>query len=119
MVQVYDVRPGQLQQFEQWFAGEGRAQFLAQPGLIAVDTFVDRTRSGPRLVTVLTFADDAALLRFTTDATAERLGQRFDDFIGPHGHDLYAAPPHLPSRRALGRAPTPGSGGRPNKPRRT
>lgn len=107
IVQVYDVKPGKLAEFEQWFRSQGKAQFLAEPGLAAIDTFVDRTRSGPRLVTVLTFDDDAAFMRFTTSPSADRVGQRFDDFIGPHSHDVHTAPPvyrseALSARRTLG-----------------
>jgi mono/diheme cytochrome c family protein len=107
MVQVYDVKPGRLAEFEQWFRTEGKAEFLAEPGVAAIDTIVDRTRSGPRLVTVLTFDDDAAFLRFTTSPGADRVGQRFDDFIGPHGHDVHTTPPiyrseTLSARRTLG-----------------
>jgi len=93
LVQVYAVKSGKLQEFEQWFASEGRAQFLAEPGVVAVDTYVDRTRSAPRLVTVLTFEDDAAFLRFTSSDSADRVSRRFDDFIGPHGHDIHLLAP--------------------------
>src|SRR5215468_4797790 len=65
LVQVYDIKPGKLQEFEQWFASEGRARFLAEPGVVAVDTYVDRMRAGPHVVTVITFEDDAAFMRFT------------------------------------------------------
>jgi len=93
LVQVYDVAPGRLSEFEEWFQRQGRAQFLAEPGLLGIDTFVDRTRSGPRLVTVLTFADEAAFTHFATAPSADRVSQQFDAFIGPHSHDVHAAPP--------------------------
>ena len=93
LVQSYGIRPGQLPAFEAWFAAEGRAQFLAEPGVVEVDTLVDRTGRAPRLVTIFTFADFAAFQRFTRSPSADRLSQRFDDFIGPHGHDVHTRPP--------------------------
>jgi mono/diheme cytochrome c family protein len=93
LVQAYDVAPGRLQAFEEWFRRRGGAQFLAEPGVVAIDTFVDRTRSGPRLVTVLTFEDDAAFMRFATSPSADQVSQQFDAFIGPHGHDVHVVPP--------------------------
>src|SRR5207237_996721 len=50
-VQVYDVRPGELEHFERWFRDEGARAFLAHDGLVDVRTWVDLTRDGPSLVT--------------------------------------------------------------------
>jgi len=55
-------------------------------GLVRVDTWVDTTRNGPSLVTVLGFRDEAALERFLDDPATDLLGQVFDEFIGPHAH---------------------------------
>ena len=57
--------------------------FLAHDGLVRVDTWVDTTRDGPSLVTVLGFRDEDALERFLDDPATDLLGQKFDDFIGP------------------------------------
>lgn len=107
LVQAYEIRPGQLPAFEAWFAAEGRAQFLAEPGIVGVDTLVDRTCGAPRVVTIFTFADDAAFLRFTSSPSADRLSRRFDDFIGPHGHDVHTRPPIYRSEALSARPPGP------------
>jgi mono/diheme cytochrome c family protein len=92
-VQSYDVQPGHLQEFEEWFAKEGRAAFLARDGVVRVDTYVDVTHARPWVVTVLGFRDDAALSRFLDDGSGASLGQRFDDFIGPHQHRVFRRVP--------------------------
>lgn len=111
LVQAYQIRPGQLAAFEAWFAAEGRAQFLAEPGVIGVDTLVDRTCGAPRVITILTFADVAAFMQFTRSPSADRVGRRFDDFIGLHGHEVYSRPPIYRSEALSARPPgqsTPG-----------
>lgn len=105
LVQAYAIRPGQLPAFEAWFAAEGRAQFLAEPGVVGVDTLVDRTCREPRVITIITFADFAAFQRFTTSPSADQVSQRFDDFIGLHGHDVHTRPPIYRSE-ALSARPT-------------
>src|SRR5438094_289530 len=82
-VQAYDVLPGRLDEFEAWFRDEGARAFLAHDGLVRVDTWVDTTRDGPSLVTVLGLRDEDALERFLDDPAPDLLGQKFDDFIGP------------------------------------
>jgi hypothetical protein len=48
-------------------------------------------------MTILAFKDEASLLAFSASPSGERIGQRFDDFIGPHGHDVL---PTLPLYRS-------------------
>jgi mono/diheme cytochrome c family protein len=96
-VQVYDVRPGELEPFERWFHDEGARAFLAHDGLLDVRTWVDLTRDGPSLVTVLGFRDEAAVKRFLDDPATDALGRRFDDFIGPHLHRLFRRLPLYPA----------------------
>jgi len=91
---AYDVRPGQLAAFERWFKDEGAPGFLAFPGLLGIDTYVDRLHA-PSVTTLLAFSDDAALSRFLADPAMGRLGLAFDRFIGDHDHRSYAAPPPL------------------------
>src|SRR5262249_17893491 len=92
-VQMYDIRPGMLARFEDWFAREGKAQFMAQPGLLGIDTSADRPRDGPSMVTVLRFESQGAMNRFLSDPGTDALGKAFDAFIGPHGHDTYRIAP--------------------------
>jgi mono/diheme cytochrome c family protein len=91
---AYDVLPGQLAAFERWFKEEGAPGFLAFPGLLAIDTYVDRLHM-PAVTTLLAFSDEAALQRFLADPAMGRLGLAFDRFIGDHDHQAYAAPPPL------------------------
>jgi len=86
---VYDVQPGQLAAFVEWFGSEGRRAFFAQDGVASVETWVDTSREGPPLATVIGFRDDAALKRFLDDPAAADLGAKFDSFIGPHAHRVY------------------------------
>src|SRR5437879_9272718 len=74
-VQAYDVLPGRLAEFEAWSRDEGARAFLAHDGLVRVDTWVDTTRDGPSLVTVLGFRDEDALERFLDDPAPDLLGQ--------------------------------------------
>lgn len=90
-VQRYDVLPGRLEEFERWFAGEGRAAFLAYDGLLSVDTWV--VGGTPSMATVLAFRSDAALASFLNAPRTEALGLAFDQFIGPHGHVTFRTPP--------------------------
>jgi mono/diheme cytochrome c family protein len=92
-VQVYDVRDGQLAAFEEWFKREGAAGLLAHDGLAGIDTYVDNTRGGPAVITLMGFRDDDALTRFLNDPGAALLKQTWDSFIGPHGHQVFRSPP--------------------------
>lgn len=92
-VQVFDVLAGQLANFERWFREEGARAFLAQDGVVAVDTWVDMTHDGPSVSTVVGFRDEAALRRFLDDPGAAELGKRFDDFVGPHAHRIFRQVP--------------------------
>lgn len=92
-VQNYDVKENQLGPFVEWFQREGARQFLAYDGVVGLETFVDLTREGPSMVSILGFRDDAARARFLTDPATEALGTKFDEFIGPHPHRSYTRPP--------------------------
>jgi len=92
-VQTYDVLPARVDAFETWFRDEGRRAFLAHEGVARVDTWVDTTREGPSVVTVIAFTDDAGLKRFLDDPATDSLGRKFDEFIGPHAHLVFRRPP--------------------------
>ena len=91
-VQSYDVLPGQLAAFEQWFDSDGRRQFLSVNGLLSLDTFVDATRSTGSVTSLFGFRDEAALRNFMGDPASANLWKQFDAFIGPHSHQIYNAP---------------------------
>src|SRR5262249_9612985 len=65
-VQTYDVQPGKVKDFEDWFAREGAKRFLAVDGLVGIDTYVDGTRPTQPVTTVFSFRDDEALSAFMT-----------------------------------------------------
>jgi mono/diheme cytochrome c family protein len=90
-VQRYDVLPGRLEDFEHWFATAGRAGFLAYDGVVSVDTWVVGGR--PSMATVVGFRSDAAARAFLNDPRTEAFGAAFDQFIGPHGHQMFRTPP--------------------------
>jgi len=92
-VQVYDVLPGELGNFEEWFRDEGARAFRALDGVVAVDTWIDLTRDGPAFATVVGFRDEPSLKRFLDDPATAALGKRFDDFIGPHLHRIFRQAP--------------------------
>lgn len=92
-VQVYDVQRDRLATFQDWFAREGGPALRAVDGFLAIDTYVDNTRPGPALVTIMSFRDDAALARFLQEPAGAALKQRWDEFIGPHGHQMFRIPP--------------------------
>jgi hypothetical protein len=82
---VYDVPPGKLSAFQAWFPGEGRALLRQIPGIVSVDTYVDTTRVAGRVITELRFRDEAVKQEFM-DNGDPTFGEKFDSFIGPHGH---------------------------------
>lgn len=92
LVQTYDVKDGALEAFEEWFAREGAA-FLDAEGFVGLDTYVDATRGKPVLTTVFAFRDADALAAFSTDPELMLLGEKFDSFVGPHGHLVVPTPP--------------------------
>jgi len=71
----------------------GAPAFLAQQGLVSIETYVDIARECPSLVTVLGFRDEAALTQFLDDPIAQLLGQKLDEFGGPHQHRIFRQPP--------------------------
>lgn len=103
-VQRYDVLPGRLEDFETWFAREGRDAFLAYDGVVSIDTWV--VGGTPSMATVIGFTNDAAVGAFLNDPRTEALGLAFDEFIGPHGHQTFRTPPvyRAPSLSAEARA---------------
>jgi mono/diheme cytochrome c family protein len=92
-MQSYDVLPGRLAAFEQWFAREGRPRFLAADGLLGFDTYVDATRAAGAVTSLLAFRDEAALRNFLGDPATAALWQQFDSFVGPHAHATFDRPP--------------------------
>jgi mono/diheme cytochrome c family protein len=93
--QSYDVLPGKVQAFEEWFRRDGGKRFLAVAGLLSVETFVDATRPGHVVTSVWGFRDDAALNAFitTNDPATIAVGTEFDAFVGPHDHKVFRTPP--------------------------
>ncbi len=92
-VQSYDVKENMLEPFVEGWKGEGARQFLAYEGVVGLDTWVNLTHEGPSMVSILGFLDDAARERFLSDPATEALGNKFDEFIGPHPHRSYQRPP--------------------------
>jgi hypothetical protein len=92
-VQSYEVEPGQLAEFEAWFRSEGASALLAYDGVVAIDTWVDITHSGPPVTTVIGFRDEASLTHFLDAESATALGLKFDEFIGRHLHRVFRGPP--------------------------
>ena len=103
-VQTYDVQPGKVKDFEDWFTREGAKKFLAVDGLVGIDTFVDGTRPTQAVTTVFSFRDDAALNAFMTahDPGSVAVGSEFDSFVGPHDHRIFRRQPvyHVPALSA-------------------
>lgn len=92
LVMRFDVLQGRLGEFETWFRDEGRARFLANDGLTAVDTYVTGGMT-TTLISIFTFRDQAAAEAFLASPTGQALGEQWDSFIGPHGHTLSRLPP--------------------------
>jgi mono/diheme cytochrome c family protein len=93
--QSYDVVPGKVQEFQDWFRREGGRRFLGVDGLVSVETFVDATRSAQVVTSVWGFRDDAALNTFmnTNDPSTIAVGTEFDSFVGPHDHKVSRTAP--------------------------
>jgi mono/diheme cytochrome c family protein len=100
-VQSYDVVPGKVREFEEWFRREGGKRFLAVDGLLSVDTFVDSTRSAQVVTSMWGFRDQDALNTFmtTNDPATVAVGTEFDAFVGPHDHKIVQ---HAPIYRVPG-----------------
>lgn len=88
-VQCYDVKDGQIDSFKAWMQGEGGKRFLAFPGAVSIETWVDLISEGPTLKTVLGFTDYAAIDRFYQDKAMDAWGEKLDSFIGPHKHYIF------------------------------
>jgi mono/diheme cytochrome c family protein len=93
--QSYDVAPGKVQEFQDWFRREGSRRFLGVDGLVSVETFVDLTRAAQMVTSVWGFRDDAALNAFmnTHDPATVAVGTEFDAFVGPHDHKTFRKQP--------------------------
>jgi mono/diheme cytochrome c family protein len=93
--QSYDVVPGKVQEFQDWFRREGGRRFLGVAGLVSVETFVDATRAAQVVTSVWGFRDDAALNAFmnTNDPATVAVGTEFDAFVGPHDHKVFTSQP--------------------------
>ena len=94
-LQSYDVLPGKVKAFEEWFRREGSRRFLGVDGLVSIETFVDATRASHVVTSVWGFRDDAALNAFmsTNDPATIAVGTEFDAFVGPHDHQVFRTPP--------------------------
>jgi len=94
-VQSYEVLPGKVQAFAEWFQREGARRFLAFDGLVSVETFVDLTRQGSAVTSVFGFRDAGALNAFvaTHDPNVVAVGTEFDAFVGEHDHHVFMRPP--------------------------
>ncbi len=94
-VQSYEVLPGKVEAFTEWFQREGAKRFLAFDGLVSVETFVDLTRPGPAVTSVFAFRDRDALNAFvaTHDPSVIAVGTEFDAFVGDHDHRVFVRPP--------------------------
>jgi hypothetical protein len=103
IVMRYDVLPGKLGEFEAWFREHGRREFLAIDGLTGIDTYVTSGSGGPALVSMFTFRDQQAADAFLASDGARVLGDKWDSFIGPHGHVLSRLPPVYPVPTLSGR----------------
>ena len=93
--QSYDVVPGKVQEFQDWFRREGGRRFLGIDGLVSVETFVDTTRPAQVVTSVWGFRDDAALRAFVNanDPATVAVGTEFDAFVGPHDHKEFMTRP--------------------------
>lgn len=89
---VYDVPTDKLGPFMSWFPTEGRQMLAKIPGAVSMDTYVDSTRIGGRMITAMRFKDDAAMQEFINNGDPA-FGDKFDSFIGPHGHFEVMWPP--------------------------
>jgi hypothetical protein len=103
VVMRYDLLPGKLGEFETWFREHGRQEFLAIDGLTGIDTYVTSGTGGPTLVSMFTFRDQRAAEAFLAGPKAAVLGDKWDSFIGPHGHVLSRLPPVYPVETLSGR----------------
>ena len=94
-VQSYDVVPGKVQAFEEWFHREGAKRFLAIDGLVSIETYVDTLRPAPVVTTMFGFRDEAALSIFAAmqDPATVAVGTEFDAFVGAHDHRALTSAP--------------------------
>lgn len=103
LVQSYDVLPGKLAAFETWFVDQGAERLLSHGGPVSLETFVDRTRTGPSMTTVFGFESPSDLASFSTNGALRDAKLAFDEFIGFHVHTTHGAPPlyRVPSLTAF------------------
>jgi mono/diheme cytochrome c family protein len=94
-VQSYDVVPGKVQAFEEWFGREGAKRFLAVDGLVSIETYVDTLRPAPVVTTMFGFRDEAALSIFAAmkNPATVAVGTEFDAFVGAHDHRALTSAP--------------------------
>jgi mono/diheme cytochrome c family protein len=97
LVQSYEVRADQLAAFEAWFRDELTPKMRAFPGVVGVETVVDRTNLRQPVTTVFAFRDRAAYDRWNNNLAMRELAARFDDFVGLHGHIVYGEVPIYPA----------------------
>jgi hypothetical protein len=97
LVQSYDVQPGKLAEFERWFAAVGSRELTTFRGPISIETFVNRTGTGPAMTTVFGFESPQDLASFSTNGALRAAKLTFDEFVGFHVHTTYRAPPLYPA----------------------
>jgi mono/diheme cytochrome c family protein len=93
LLQGYDIKPDQLASFERWFRDELAPRMRAFPGVVGVETTVDRSRRTQSVTTVFAFRDRAAYEKWNNNLGMRELATKFDEFIGLHGHVVYEAVP--------------------------
>jgi len=92
-VQTYAVRDGELGALERWFKQSGAPAFRSFPGLLELETYVDRTRGPESMVTVFGFADLVTLRAFLAERRVAEALQKFDDFSQVVDRQMYESRP--------------------------
>lgn len=70
LVQVNELTPQQLREFDEWFGQSGMEDLKAFTGFVSLQTLVNRAAGRRQLVTVFGFENEAALQDFVTQAQA-------------------------------------------------
>jgi mono/diheme cytochrome c family protein/quinol monooxygenase YgiN len=96
LVQTYDINPGELEAFERWFRDAFAPAMRAFDGVVSVETVVDRTRR-PSVTTVFAFRDRAAFDKWNNNLAMRQLAEKFDEFVGVHGHLVFDVVPRYPA----------------------
>jgi hypothetical protein len=70
LVQVNEMTPPQLREFDEWFGQSGMDDLKAFTGFVSLQTFVNRAAGRRQVVTAFGFENEAALQDFVTQAQA-------------------------------------------------